>query len=243
MSADGVEVAQHRGVQLGVGSAAVGEDALGKGLGGAVGVGGSAHGEILTDGHAGGVTVDGGGRGEDDVMAVVAAHNIQDVQRAVQVVGVVLDGLGDTFTNRLVGSELDDAVDIGILGKDFFHSLFVGHIRFHKAEILTGDLFDAGQCLGAGIVEVVRNDDVVSRGEKFYAGVAADVAGATANQNCHTNRLLYVFLLLFCGQRLPASLLSFYFFWSDSGIDVFGASLSFCCLFWRRAGSPCCMRR
>ena len=176
-------------------------------------------------------------------MAVMAAHNIQDVQGAVQVVAVILDGLGDTLAHSFVGCELNHAVDIGIIGKDFLHCILVGHVCFHKAEVLTGDLFDTSQCLGAGIVEVVRNDDVVTRSQKLYAGVAADVAGATANQNCHTNRLLYVLLLLFNGQELSVPLLSFYFFCSVSGIDVFGASLSFCCLFWRRAGSPCCMRR
>src|SRR5699024_9691586 len=114
----------HGGIQFRVSSAAVGENALGEGFGGAVGVGGAAHGEILTDGHAGGVAVDGGRGGEDDVMAVVAAHNIQDVQRATQVVGVVLDGFGDALANRFIGGELDHAVNIGIFGKDLLHSLF-----------------------------------------------------------------------------------------------------------------------
>src|SRR5699024_3193946 len=110
MGPDGVEVAQQRHVQLGVGLAAVGEDALGEHLGGAVGVGGGAGGEILPDGHAGRVAVDGGRGGEDDVVAVMPAHHVQNVQRAVEVVGVVFDGLGDALPHRLVGGELDYAV-------------------------------------------------------------------------------------------------------------------------------------
>ena len=64
---DGVEVAQQGHVQGGVSLADIGQDALGKGLGGAVGVGGGTHGEVLGDGHAGGVAVDGGGGAEHEV--------------------------------------------------------------------------------------------------------------------------------------------------------------------------------
>ena len=42
-----------------------------------------------------------GGGGEDDVVAVVAAHDIQNVQRAGQIVVVVLDGLGNALADAL----------------------------------------------------------------------------------------------------------------------------------------------
>ena len=47
VGADGVEVAQQSHIQGGVRLADIGEDALGHGLGGAVGVGGGTHGEVL----------------------------------------------------------------------------------------------------------------------------------------------------------------------------------------------------
>ena len=193
MGADGVEVAQQRNIQLGVSLATVGQDALGKHLGGAVGVRGAAHGEILADGHAGGVTVDGGRGGEDDVVAVVTAHDIQNVQRAGQIVGVVLDGLGNALTHSLVGGELDHAVDVLVLGEDLLNGGFVGHVSLDKAEVLACDLLDAGQSLGAGVVVVIGHDNVVPSGQKFHTGVAADVTGATAYQNCHNIRLLVIY--------------------------------------------------
>ena len=61
---DGVEVAQQGHVQAGVGLADILQDALSESLGGAVGVGGGTHGEVLGDRHTGGVAVDGGGRAE-----------------------------------------------------------------------------------------------------------------------------------------------------------------------------------
>src|SRR5699024_3149819 len=186
--ADGVAVAQQRDVELRVGLAAVGQDALGERLGGAVGDGGRPGGEILADGHAGGVTVDGGRGGEDDVVAVVAAHHIQDGQRAVAVVRVVFDRLGDALPHRFVGGELDDAVDVRVGGKDGFDRGRVGHIRLHEAEVPAGDLPHALEGFGAGVVEVVRHDNVVTGIEKFDAGVAADVTGAAADQDGHNER-------------------------------------------------------
>ena len=105
---DGVEVAQQGHVQAGVGLADIGQDALGEGLGGAVGVGGGTDGEVLGDGHAGGVAVDGGGGAEHEVVAAVAAHHVQNDQGAVEVVVVVFDGLGDALAHSLVGCKLDD---------------------------------------------------------------------------------------------------------------------------------------
>ena len=212
MRTDGVEVTQQRNVQLGVGVAAVGQDALGEHLRGAVGVRGAADGEILADGHAGGVAVDRGGGGEDDVVAVVAAHDVQNVQRAGQIVGVVLDGLGNALADGLVGGELDDTVNVLVLGKDLLHGVLVGHVGLDKTEVLAGDLLDAGQGLGAGVVVVIGYNDVVPCGQKFHTGVAADVAGATANQNCHNSRLLMLYDIVACepgGSPLFACILLF----------------------------------
>ena len=63
-----------------------------------------------------------------------------------------------------------------------------------EAEILAGDLLHAGQGLGAGVVVVVGHDDIIPGGQKFHAGVAADVTGATAYQNCHNDRLLITYV-------------------------------------------------
>src|SRR5699024_3451221 len=77
-----------------------------------------------------------------------------------------------------------------------FHRRLVGHVGFHKAEVLAGDGLDAGQSLGAGVVVVVRHDDVVAGLQKFDAGMAADVSGAAADQNCHRTRSFFLFVFL-----------------------------------------------
>ena len=186
MGTNGVEVAQQGHIQAGVSLADVGQDALGEGFGGAVGVGGSTHGEVLGDGHAGGVAVNGGGGAEHEVVAVVLPHHVQNDQRAVKIVIVVFDGLGHALAHSLVGSKLDDCGDVRAFGEDLLHVLVPGHIRFVKAEVLAGDLLDAVQHHRGSVVVVICHDHVVASVQKLDAGVAADITGTAGNQNCHS---------------------------------------------------------
>ena len=183
---DGVEVTQQGHVQLRVSLADIGQDALGEGLGGAVGVGSGTNGEILGDGHRGGVAVDGGRRAEHEVVAVVAAHHVQNDQCAVQVVVVVFDGLGDALADSLVGGELDDGVDVRALGEDLLHVLVSGHIRIVEAEVLPGDLLDAVEHHRGSIVVVVCHHHIVACVQQLDAGMAANITGTAGNQNCHS---------------------------------------------------------
>ena len=203
MGADGVEVAQHRHIHAGVSLADIGQDALSEHLGGAVGVGGVAGGEVLGDGDAGGVAVDGGRRAEHKVVAVMAAHDVQDGQGAVEVVGIVLDGLVDALAHSLVGRELDDGGDVGALAEDVLDVIGLGHVGFVEAEVLAGDLLDAVQHHRAGVVKVVRHDDVVPCVQQLDAGVAADVSGAARYQNCH-NKPSSRLIVLFASCRKPS---------------------------------------
>lgn len=113
----GVEVAEESTVPLlGLGLVAglggvvalsvdhVGDGGLNGELGVAVGVGGSQR-AVLGDGdhvgEAGGITVDGGGAGEDNVGDIVLDHGAEEVDGAVDIDQVVVQGLLARFTNGL----------------------------------------------------------------------------------------------------------------------------------------------
>lgn len=113
----GVEVAEQSTVPLlglglvaGLGGVvALGIDHVGDGgldgeLGVAVGVGGTQR-AVLGDGdhvgEAGGITVDGGGAGEDNVGDIVLDHGAQEVDGAVDVDQVVVQGLLAGLANGL----------------------------------------------------------------------------------------------------------------------------------------------
>lgn len=113
----GVEVAEQSTVPLlGLGLVAglggvvtlgidqVGDGGLDSELGVAVGVGGTQR-AVLGDGdhvgEAGGITVDGGGAGEDNVGDIVLDHGAQEVDGAVDVDQVIVQGLLAGLANGL----------------------------------------------------------------------------------------------------------------------------------------------
>lgn len=125
MCAGRVEVAQKRGVPLvaalalllcivALRSDVIGDDLLVEELCLAVRICGAQR-AVLRDGdhvlEAGGVAVDGGGRGEDDVRDVVLGHGSEKANCAVDVDAVVLEGdlsrLADSLGKRsaLAGDE------------------------------------------------------------------------------------------------------------------------------------------
>ena len=185
MGADGVEVAQQGHVHGGVGGAVVGEDPLDKKLGGAVGIGGAAHGEILSNGHGGGVAVHRGGGGEDEVLHAVTAHGVEQHQAVDQVVGIVLQRLADTLAHGLESGEVHHGVNAGILLKQRLHLVGLTQVRLDKGNGLAHDLLHPAQRLLAGVYQVIHHDDVVARLDQFHTGMAADIAGAAADKNRH----------------------------------------------------------
>lgn len=121
MSTGGVEVAEQGTVPLlGLGLVAgldsvvalsvddVGDGGLDGELGVAVGVGGTQR-ALLGDGdhvgEASGITVDGGGAGEDDVGDIVADHGAQEADGAVDVDVVVVQRLLTGLTDGLDGCQ------------------------------------------------------------------------------------------------------------------------------------------
>jgi hypothetical protein len=121
VSTGGVEVAQESGVPLAslglvsgldsvvaLGVDDVGDSGLDGELGVAVGVG-RAQRAVLGDGdhvgETGGISVDGGGAGEDDVVDVVADHRAEEVDGAVDVDIVIVQrlfaGLPDSLYARV----------------------------------------------------------------------------------------------------------------------------------------------
>ena len=183
--ADGVEVAQQHDVPLRVGGVEVGEDLLDHPLGPAVGVGRGLLGALLGERQRVRVAVDGGGAGEDDGLAAVLAHDVDERERVADVVGVVLDRLGDGLAHGLVAGKVDNATR-AVLVEDLGERGAVVDVGLVEGEIggggLTHDGLDAVADLGRRVGEVVDNDDLVAALEEFDNRVAADEAGTAGHE-------------------------------------------------------------
>ena len=186
MGTDGIEITEQHDVPLGVGGVDVHEDLLNHPLGPTIGVGRGLLGVFLGDGRIVRIAVDGRRAREDDGLTTVVAHDIDEHQGVLDIVVVVLDGLAHRLANGLKAGEVDDAVDlVGI--EDLVHRIAVEHVGLVEGEVLGGlvahDGLDAVDGNGAGVGEVIDDDNLVATLEQLNDGVRADKAGAAGNED------------------------------------------------------------
>ena len=132
-------------------------------------------------GHLVGGRVDGGGGGEDDVFNSCFGHCLGQNEGGIQVVVVVPPGDTDTFAHGLQTGEVDDGVDVGILGEDGIGGGRIAQIGLDEGDGLAGDFLHTAQRLLTGVGQIVHHDDLITCVEQLHAGVAADVTGAAAD--------------------------------------------------------------
>ena len=160
--ADGVEVSQEDDVPFGVGLLDVHEDLFEHALGPAVGVGAGAFGAVFGDGDLGGVAIDGGAGAEDDVLAVVVAHDVDEGEGAADVVFVVFPGFGDALADGFESGEVDAGVE-GVVGEEVFEGLAVADVDLVEGDFWhTDELRCAAQGNGVAVAEVVDDHGGVS---------------------------------------------------------------------------------
>ena len=85
--------------------------------------------------------------------------------------------------------------DIRVALEQRFHLLWVAQLRLNEGDLPSHDLLHPPDRFPAGIHQIVRHHDVISRLDQLHTGVAADISGATAHQNGHRS-------LLFCHDPL-----------------------------------------
>ena len=190
MGADGVEVAQQHDVPLVVADVEVAQNAFEHALRLAVGIGGLVLGAGFGDGDELRLAVDGGARGEHDVLHAVGARYVAEYERAGNVVPVVLERLGNALANGFIAGEVDYGVHL-VRGEDVFERLAVEDARLIELQAIglralcdAGDGANAVERDLARVAQVVNHDDGVAAIEQLHAGVAADEAGAAGDEDC-----------------------------------------------------------
>ena len=200
VSADGVEVAEQDDLPFVVALPQVGEDALLHGLGGAVGIGGLAHRAVFRDRDLGGIAVYSGGRGEDDLLAAVLAHDVAEHKGGTDVVGIVFQRLSGGFAHGLVACEVDDGVD-AFLVKEVCQGCSVLYVDLIESGTLSCDGLDPVYDQGFGIIKVVGDDNVIACVQEFNNCMASDKTCTACYEDFHVfsfQILLYMLPALLC---------------------------------------------
>ena len=183
MCADGIEVAQQNDRQRRIRRAGGLQDLLDHELRPAVGIGAAAGLRRLIQWRRL-VAVDRGRGREDELMAVMLAHDLQNGQRGVQIVAVIEQRLFDGFADGLESGKVDDAGDV-VVGKKPVHRGPVAAVCLDEGRALAGDALDAVNDLRRTVVQIINNDDILSRVQQGNGGVAADEPGAASQKNGH----------------------------------------------------------
>lgn len=185
------------------------DDLLDNGLRPAVGVGGTDR-AVFGDGdhvlESGSIAVDGGGRRKHDVGDIVLAHGVQKRYGASDIDAIVFKGNLGGFTDSLVpyrldylsefpamsrcnlqcvthlkGSEVNDAVDGGMLLKYFVYCTFLGEVGLVKDRPLPSDKLNAIEGDLRGVVEVVYNDDLIAMLKQSEGSEGSNVSRTTVD--------------------------------------------------------------
>lgn len=193
MRAGGVEVAQQSTVPLGTRLALllcvcalrldVGADQRLDGvLGVSVGVGGAGRAVLGNGDHAletSGISVDGSGRGKDNVGDIVTGHGLEQGNGAADIDAPILERDFTGFADGLEGGKVDDIVDVGVLGKDLLDGFFVGDVDVVEGRSLAANRLNAVDNFLRRVVKIVDNDDLVVGLEEGESSEASDVSGST----------------------------------------------------------------
>jgi hypothetical protein len=75
---------------------------------------------------------------------------------------------------------VDNAVNVGVGFEHLVEGILLGDIELHELGLLAADQLHALEGLGRRVVQVVGNDNLVTRLEKGKGGERANVARATA---------------------------------------------------------------
>ena len=107
------------------------------------------------------VAVDRGRGREDELMAVMLAHDLQNGQRGVQIVAVIEQRLFDRFTNSLEPGKVNHAGDV-VVCKKLVHRGLITAVGLNKGRALAGDFLNAVNDLWRTVVQIIDDDGILS---------------------------------------------------------------------------------
>ena len=141
-------------------------------------------GASLCNGYDGRIAIDGGAGREDDVLASMITHDVQEDEGASHIVVIILQGLRNTFAHGLESSKVNDSIRLFGL-ENLCQGFCITDVGLVERNLLPDDFPHALQSLRVGIVKIVNNDNTVTSLVKLDNGVTADIAGTTCKKNLH----------------------------------------------------------
>ena len=112
------------------------------------------------------------------------SHSIHQVQSSCNIILIIFYRFCHRLSNCFQSCEMNDSLYRFLL-KNVVHSIFIADICVIKYYFFSGDLFYTIQCLFAGIVQIINNNNLISFIQQFHTCMASDIAGTACYQNSH----------------------------------------------------------
>ena len=183
VGADRVEVAQAGNAPLRIRAGDVGEHLLDVQFGAAVGVRGGSR-MCLVDRQVLRIAIDRGARAEYQRLYPGGLHRLQQADRALDIVRVILDRLCDGFADGLEPRKMYDGPDF-MRRECLAQCCGIPQIRLDEGDTLASQLADAVDHRRPAVAEVVEDHHLVLRTCQRNRCVAADIPGASGEKNVH----------------------------------------------------------
>ena len=130
------------------------------------------------------IAIDRGRGGEDHPCHIGLGHGVQKRDGACDIDVVIADGIGLAFAYGLEAGQMDHGLGAEAL-QMAGQGGAVADINLGPSEGLAGDLGDAGQSLGAAVVEVVEDHGLMALSQKLDQNMAADISGPSRQNDPH----------------------------------------------------------
>ena len=184
MGSDGIEIAQHDGLNRRAAGHSVAYDFLVDLLGVAIRAFSLLDRSLLCGGQVVGLAINRAAAGEYNAFDIVLRHQLQEVDKAYYVVAIVKQWLLHAFAHSLAGSEVDDTLNLRIFLEHCFSSIKIAKVHLLESRTNACNLLDTIENIFTRIGQVVYNNDIIACILKFYSSVRTDESGTTCYEDC-----------------------------------------------------------
>src|SRR5262249_7344104 len=121
--------------------------------------------------------VSGAGGGKNELLHAGIQHRVQQVQRGVQVVEVVLQRVGDRLADVAVGGEVHHQLDL-LLGDQLLHPRLVAQVELVERH-------GGGHRAAVPVHQVVQDDRTVPGSDQLPQAMTSDITRSSNDKDVH----------------------------------------------------------
>ena len=136
------------------------------------------------------IAINGSRRRENQILATMLAHHVEQYKGRVHVVLIILQRLAHRFAYSFEAGKMDNGINL-IVRENLLHSRSVAYVSLYERHLFADDLSHSAKRFGIGITKVINYYHIVAGLVELNNGVAADKASTARKKNIHILRIYF----------------------------------------------------